>query len=191
MCGRVCVILHVHSSNLLRNYSKEQSPSWEANRLPASQEIPCTVWNPKVHYRIHKCPSSVTILSQLYPVQNPTFHFLKIHRNITHLPLGLPNGLLPSGFPTKILYTLFLSVRVTCPIHLILLDFITRTIFCERYRSLSSSLPSLVHSHFTSSLWSPNILKQLQPTLLPQCERPSFTPIHNDRQNYSSVYLIL
>jgi hypothetical protein len=26
----------------------EQSPSWEASRSPASQEIPCVLWNPKV-----------------------------------------------------------------------------------------------------------------------------------------------
>jgi hypothetical protein len=26
---------------------------------------------------------------------------------------------------------------------------------------------------------------------VPQCERPSFTPIQNNRQNYSSVYLNL
>ena len=49
----------------------------------------------------------------------------------SHLRLGLPNGLFPSGFPTKTLCTpLPSSIRATCPAHLILLHFITRTILC-------------------------------------------------------------
>ena len=74
----------------------------------------------------------------------------------THLRLCLPSGLLPSGFPTKT--PLSSTIRATCPAHLILLDFITRTILGEEYKSFSSSLCNLLHSPVTSSLLGPNIL---------------------------------
>ena len=60
----------------------EQSPSWEANRFSASQEISRILWNLKVYYCIHKWPTPVPTLSQLDSVHTPTSHFLKIHLNI-------------------------------------------------------------------------------------------------------------
>jgi len=43
----------------------------------------------------------------------------------SYLDLGLPNGVFPSSFPTKTLYTPLLpSILVICPAHHILLDWI-------------------------------------------------------------------
>jgi hypothetical protein len=53
----------------------------------------------------------------------------------THLRLGLPSDLFPSGFPINILYAvLFSPVRATCPVYLILLDLIILIILGEAYK---------------------------------------------------------
>jgi len=42
-----CLILYLQRTFLLTYYySMQLSPSWEANRFSASQEIPCILWNP-------------------------------------------------------------------------------------------------------------------------------------------------
>ena len=85
----------------------------------------------------HLSLSWASPIQSIYP--HPTsWRFILILS--THQRLDLPFGLLRSGFPTKTLYTSLSSpIRATCPAHLILLDFITRTILGEEYRSFSSS----------------------------------------------------
>ena len=73
-----------------------QSLSWEANWLAASQEIPRISRNPKVHYRNHKGPPTVSTLGQPNPVHIYTSHLLEIHPNNIH-PSTLRS---PQWFPS-------------------------------------------------------------------------------------------
>ena len=85
--------------------------------------------------------SWASLIQSIYP--HPT-SWRSILILSTHLRLGLPSGLFPSGFPTNTLYTPLSSpLLATCPAHLILLHFISRTILGEQYKSFNHSTPLL------------------------------------------------
>jgi hypothetical protein len=71
------------------------------------------------------------------PDQSSPYHPIlsKIHLSIIHPYLGLPSGLFPSDFPTKILHPfLFVHIRATCPAHHILLELIKLIILGEEHK---------------------------------------------------------
>ena len=74
----------------------------------------------------HRSLSSAKIIKSMPP--HPT-SWRSILISSSHQCLGLPSGLLSSGFPTKTL-----CAPLPSPIHLILLDFMTQTISGDKYR---------------------------------------------------------
>jgi hypothetical protein len=77
--------------------------------------------NPYVHFHVHKSHPTVSVLSQINAVHTTPSYLRSISVLSSQLRLGLPRGLLPSGFPTKTRYALLFSLmHATHPVHLLL-----------------------------------------------------------------------
>jgi len=162
----------------------ERSPSWE---------IPNLFRNPKVHYRVHKSQLVVPIMSHMNPILTFPPNFPDIHSNIffSSTPRSF-TWFLHFRFSYQIfvcVFNLSHACCIPCPSHPPWLAH--QIIFCEAYTLWTSSLCSLLQPPATSSLLGPNILLS---TLFSNtlnlcssslwCQRPSFTPIQNNRWNY-------
>ena len=95
-----------------------QSPSWEATSLQLVKKFPSFHGTRRFITALtsfrHLSLSWASPIQSIYPHPTSWRSILVF----THLRLGLPSGLFPSGFPTKILYTPLSSpIRATCPAH--------------------------------------------------------------------------
>jgi len=175
-----------------------RSHSCEANWFAASQKISHISRNQNFHSRSHK-PTHPS-LSWARPIQS-TYPHPAFWRSIlilsTHPRLGLRIGLFPSCCTTNTLYApsphpyaphsqpiSFFSILSTA-------QYLARS--TDHLAPIMQTLPFPRYLVPPRSKYSPHqrILKHPQLPFLPEIQRPSFTPIQNYAQNYSSIYLNL
>jgi hypothetical protein len=73
-------------THLLTHSLTKLNPFREAANCAASKELPSILRNPKVHYRVHKSPLLVPVLSHINQIHTIPSYFSKIHPNNVHPP---------------------------------------------------------------------------------------------------------
>jgi hypothetical protein len=101
--------------------SMDYSPSWEADSSSANLEFTELLLNPYVHYSVSNGPPLIPIPSNENQIHSLAFYFFKLILILSHLLLGLRNGLRPSCFhrkPLKHDEFLFSTKHIKCHVHL-------------------------------------------------------------------------
>ena len=97
-------------STHLLTYSMEQRSSCKANQFSASKKFPAFYWTRRFITAFTSASHlSLSWASSIQSVPPHPTSWRSILILSSHLRLGLPSGLFPSCFPTKILYTPVLS----------------------------------------------------------------------------------
>jgi hypothetical protein len=143
----------------------EESHSWEATSHSGSQEIPYTLWNPKFHYRVHKSPPLIPVVSQIHSAYSPISPRPTLIL-YSHLCLGVPSGLVTS---------FFFQSKCCVLVHL----------------SHACYMPSLFHlprfDHLNNIWWAYNLWSSSLCSLL----QPPTTAFLKNKMTNSKIYLFI
>ena len=176
----------------LLTYSMVQSPSWAANWFAVSQEIsPFHGTRRFITALTSVCHLSLSWASPIQSIYPHPTSWRSILILSTHLHLVSPVVSFPPVSPPRP-YTPPSPHPYAQPISFFLIlspaQYWVRSTNHLAPRYVISSIPPLRRPSYSSQH---HVLKHPQLPFLPQCQRPSFTPIQNNRQNYSSIYLDL